>query len=227
MPHCAGAITKHGAVYLGLASLLFAFLAHSGFIRYHEIAGDREYDQMRVHLHELQQNPPPELIASAKRHTHMVERWGLLRPRTLDGRLASLHSFDEPPTIAAEYFARAVEQRPRDRAVRIQFAQTLLRLDRVDEAQAQLLSAATCEAESMHEQAEADRQRSMAANMLGRLRGNLGDIQGAADAFDLALTINPEDVQAHHGLSQAMELLGQDEEAERHRRELERLTDGR
>ncbi len=223
----AGALTKHGRMYLGLAAVLFVFLAHSGFIRYHEISGESDYERMRVFLHEKQQNPPASLIESAKGHAHSVERWGLIRPRILDGRLASLHSFDEPPTLAAEYFDRAIEQNPSDRALRIQYSQTLLRLERFDAAQEQLLAAAMTEPKSAHERAESENQRATAANMLGRLRGNLGDIQGAADAFALALTINPDDAQAHHGMAQAMELLGRDDAAMHHRRELNRLTGDR
>ena len=220
----AGRITKPGRVYLGFAAILFAFLAHSGFIRYHEIAGENDYEQMRVHLHDLQENPPGELIDSAKRHAHAVERWGLIRSRTLDSRLASLHSFDTPPIAAAKYFTRVIERNPKDRASRIQYSQTLLRLNRPDEAQEQLLTAAMTEAKFAHEQTEATAQRGNAANMLGRLRGNLGDIQGAADAFALALEINPDDPQAHHGMSQALMMLGRHEEARLHRREVERLV---
>ena len=222
-----GALTKHGRVYLGLAALLFVFLSHSGFIRYHEISGESDYERMRYYLHEKQQNPPASLIESAKGHAHSVERWGLIRPRTLDGRLASLHSFDNPPTLAADYFGRAIEQNPRDVALRIQYSQTLLRLERFDAAQGQLLAAAMSEPGSVHEQAETEVQRATAANMLGRLRGNLGDIQGAAEAFGLALGIDPDDAQAHHGMAQAMELLGRDDAALHHRRELDRLTSGR
>jgi len=151
-----GVITRHGAVALGLSLVLFVFLAHSGMIRRHEIAGERDYNLMRVSLHEQRRNPPAALIDSAKRHAHAVERWGLLRPVALDARLASLHSFDEPPTAAVAYFDRALERRPRDRALRIQYSQTLLRLGRFDAAQAQLLAAATTEAGSARERGAAD-----------------------------------------------------------------------
>jgi|GEM_PF-5756635 len=60
--------------------------------------------------------------------------------------------------------------------------------------------------------------------MLGRLRGNLGDLDGAVEAFGLSLTINPDDVEAHHGMSQALEMLGRRAEAAGHRRVVERLT---
>jgi len=80
------------------------------------------------------------------------------------------------------------------------------------------------ESKFAHEQTEATAQRGNAANMLGRLRGNLGDIQGASDAFALALEINPDDAQAHHGMSQALMMLGREEDAQRHRLEVERLT---
>jgi polyferredoxin len=220
----AGAITGRGGVFLGLTVVLFVFLAHSGFIRYHEIAGDRDYDAMRAHLHGQGRNPPAALIDSAKAHAHAVGRWGLIRPRALDGRLASLHSFDEPPTLAAAYFARAVEGRPGDRPLRIRFAQTLVRLSRLDEAQGQLMRVATMEAGSEHERAHADRQRREAANMLGRLRGNLGDLEGAVEAFGIALGIDIDDAEAHHGMAQAMGLLGHAEDAARHLREVERLT---
>ena len=180
---------------------------------------------MRVHLVELDENPPQALIESAKRHAHAVERWGLLHPRMLDSRLASLHSFDAPPDAAVDYFARAIEQRPRDLAARIQFAQTLLRLGRADEADSQLLAAATYQAETKHAKIEIDRQRLAAANMLGQLRGNAGDLDGAAEAFGIAISIRSDDAQAHAGMSQTMSLMGRHDEAERHRLEFIRLME--
>ncbi|MCB9848498.1 MAG: 4Fe-4S binding protein [Phycisphaeraceae bacterium] len=196
----SGRITGMGAASLGCFALFVAFMAHSGWIRYHEIAGDRDYQRMREYLHTMRQNPPAELVGSAKRHAHAVERWGLLRPRALDARLASLHSFDQPPDVSVAYFERALARRPDDRAERILFAQTLLRLGRDGEAQSQLLAAAKTEPETSHGHAEATRQRVVAAMTLGNLRLRLGDFEGAAGAFRLALSIDPDHPPAARAL---------------------------
>ena len=79
----AGRVTPRGRVFAAAAFALAAFCAHSGFVRYHEVLGQRAFEAVA--------RGASERTSAALARFESVERWGLVRPTPLRRRLASLY----------------------------------------------------------------------------------------------------------------------------------------
>ncbi|MBZ0269309.1 4Fe-4S binding protein, partial [bacterium] len=109
-----GRWTAPGYAFGAGAALLAAFVVHSAFIRYHETRGDAA-----LYLADALADGSARVTAErdALRHLLATERWGLVRPSSLEPKLASLHlalGNTEPARASLERIVR----RSRNAAVR-------------------------------------------------------------------------------------------------------------
>jgi tetratricopeptide (TPR) repeat protein len=67
------------------------FVAHSGFVRYHEFMGARGYAKIDARRGSRRSQPQPAVLIAAIGHLESANRWGLLRSPVQERRAATLH----------------------------------------------------------------------------------------------------------------------------------------
>jgi len=107
-----GSVTRVGRWFLLGAGLAALFLAHSGFIRYHEIQSDRRFRAIQ------QEDPrsPRSALLREQLEAHLLarERWGLIRPPELIQQLAAYYLHAGPVERAEPYLRAMLERDPND-----------------------------------------------------------------------------------------------------------------
>ncbi|MHC4947300.1 MAG: 4Fe-4S binding protein, partial [Planctomycetota bacterium] len=104
----SGRLTRAGRVAGVVLAVVAVLTGHSAFIRYHEAVGHRAYDRLVHSSHGAALDT--EALAVAREHLGRVGRWGLLHPRPLDERIATVHLAAGAPD-AAEPSLRRIRRR--------------------------------------------------------------------------------------------------------------------
>ncbi len=177
-----GAMRPAGWVYAAVALAALSFTIHSGFIRWHESSGARAYGEIVAGI-DGGQPPDPERIAVARRHLAACERWGIVRPESLDRRFASLYLFEENPASAEPYIGRILALSPDDVEWRITLAAILLTRNDADDAVRTLQAVTSDPLPSPHDGPKATALRASAHEMLSQIRAAQGhDLEAAREA---------------------------------------------
>jgi len=118
----AGQLLGRGWSVGALLLMLALFVAHSGFIRWHDFLGQRAFGTLmhRASLGESIGNA--QETSEASRHLELCDRWGLLRPSELSWRLASLHWASGAPFAAEPHIQRLVDAHPTTHEWRLKLA---------------------------------------------------------------------------------------------------------
>src|SRR5690606_7251619 len=107
-----GSVTRVGRWFLLGAGLAALFLAHSGFIRYHEIQSDRRFRAIQ----QADPRSPRSALLREQLEAHLLarERWGLIRPPELIQQLAAYYLHAGPVERAEPYLRAMLERDPND-----------------------------------------------------------------------------------------------------------------
>jgi len=186
-----GRMTVAGRVFLGSTAVLAALTAHSGVVRYHEIAGGRAYDRVSEAVAHGGPAASPSLDA-ALAHYDACVRLGLVRPLELDRRLASLHVSSGDPAGAEPFVRRVLDRTPGDAEWRITLAAILLTRNAVDEAVLALRAATASPSPQL---------RAAAHEMLAEIRLAEARPEEAVREYEAALDAWPESPRARAGLA--------------------------
>lgn len=218
-----GRLTRGDVAFAGGAAMFAAFFAHSAFIRWHEFAGQRVFDTLRA-MREHGQPLPRELIATALGHLEQCERWGLTRSTALQRRLAGLHDARGAAETAEFYTLRVLEREPEDIQTRLDYAQSLLAGERLEQARAELERVAHSTVVGRGQ--EFGRVRAAAFERLAGLALRRGETDAAARACEAAIQQNPDAAAAHELLAQRCIEAGRYADAVEHLRVLARVRPG-
>jgi len=134
----SGRWTWWGSAFLGVAYAGMLFMIHSGFVRWHEYRGAVEFDRVRSALRAQDGAAIKRHATAAIEHFSFCEEWGLVRPASLDRRLASLYELSPRPELAEPYLRRILVDESDDREGRLRLAILRLRAGDADEAAAHL-----------------------------------------------------------------------------------------
>ena len=202
----AGRVTAAGRVFAVVFAVGVAFLAHSGFVRYHEFLGARAYNQVTSGHREATAPASGVVVAAAIGHLETVGRWGLVRSIRHDRRLAVLYLMTKRFSSAEPYLRRVVERRPLDHQARLRLARVLAGSARVDEACRHLLVITSATDANEHAKA--------AAHLgLAELIGPRGGFGEAVEHLRAALQIDPDSVPARYNLGVMLTALDRPGEA--------------
>mgnify|MGYP001434179124 CR=1 FL=1 len=195
----AGRTAPAGAAVLALAAAAAIFLAHSGFIRYHEHFGHRAARAL-----ERADDASAADIRAAIAHLELARRWGLVAPRPLRERLGVLHArlgarlVDEgQPAAGAAHLRWACALHPGQPRAQYNLGVALAALGNYAEALMALERAAALDP------ADADVQ-----NNLGFLRHARGELVPASAHLRRALELAPDHAAAHFNLGRVLLQLG-------------------
>ncbi len=220
----AGALRPAGWAFAAGALLVLLLTAHTGWIRYHEVQGDRAFQRLQVpdELALAQADPRAwvnpadrETIESGRSHLALTRRFGLLRNGDLLAKLAWFEHLGGDAPLAIETLAvAAANQRAQAKALSLYYRGSILnRLGRYEEAKTDL------------ERALAERDDLILARQeLGESLWQLGDQSGAIMTWEMALSHNPRLPLASSFLAGALDSLGRSAEATTHRDQAERNT---
>lgn len=186
-----GRMTPAGRAFAGCVAALAALTAHSGYIRYHDIAGARAYDRVAEAV-ARGETPAGDSFDAALSHYGAYERFGLVRPVEIDRRLASLHVSSGNSAAAEPYVRRILVETPEDAEWRITLAAILLTKQEVDEAVESLRLATD---------SPNPRLRAAAHEMLAEIRLAQEQRDEAAREYEAALRDWPESPRANAGLA--------------------------
>jgi tetratricopeptide (TPR) repeat protein/ferredoxin len=204
----SGSWTVYGRAFACAAVLLCLFVVHSGFIRYHVVVGERAMDRSRVGreldpanaesdhgLEENRQATNDARVSTALQHFEVASRWGLVVPRGLRQRLATLYLRSGSPPAARDQLHLLLASDAEDRASRLLLAEAWLADGRTELARQQLqlvLSVPDAAAKS----AAARRLTAAAHNLLGDIHVRKGDPAEALDSFSTAVQLDPGNAKA-------------------------------
>jgi tetratricopeptide (TPR) repeat protein/ferredoxin len=241
----AGRLSPAGYAFAGVCVLLAVFTVHSGLIRYHEFAGQRQAGCLAALA-----GAPDEFKAvdAALGHHEFCERWGLFRSAVPPNHLAALyerrggmHAAARHHTPAVADYEKALALQPEPAACgRLETSLGVLALDRGDPLRAvhHLSRAAHADpgAASIHyhlalahsvmgrnDEAVAEYERTLvldasdaeAHNNLGFLLAGRGDPARAEDHFERAIRLRPEFAHPYFNLGRIRLTQGRRPEAER------------
>lgn len=220
----AGALRAFGWLFLLFAGPWLALTAHSGWIRLHEVRGNRAFQQLRIpdELALAQPNPARwlgsadrENIRAGREHFGTATRFGLFQNGDSLAKLAWFAYLDGDAGRAVELLARAAaEQRGEARALSLYYRGAILnRLGRFEEARQSL------------DQALAERANLILARPeKGEALWQLGRREEAIAVWKEALELNPNLILAGNQLAGALRTIGRLQEAAAYEAQAEQAT---
>jgi Flp pilus assembly protein TadD/ferredoxin len=207
----SGRLTRAGVVFAAAALILAAFAAHSAFIRYHEVRGDRAYGEFLTAARTGPLDAGSPAVTGALRQLEITDRWGLYRPPTLSRRLATLHLMTGAPGRAEPYLERLRRSEPAA----------------VHELMADILANRGDLAAAVTEYGRAlaiDGDRLTSRMAVSALLAHQGQFAEAAEHLEAAVSTQPDSARAHYNLGVMLAQLGREDEAIRHYRAAASLT---
>ncbi len=196
-----GQFTELGKAVAMTAVLVGAFVAHSGWIRFHHLAGQAAYASV-AHGHTGAVTPVDEHeIAVAIDHLKLVNRWGLVRTPGTDRDLGELYLLAGAPSEAERFLRRALVREPGRLEARFSLARTLYSTGRVDAAVEELNRVLAAE-EQNAAAGLASGLRASAHEMLGAIQASKGDFPAAVAAYRTSLQERPANAGAHLALAE-------------------------
>ena len=217
----------HGAgwLYAVCATLVLAFVVHSGLWQYHRWMGERYFSRTpwMADTASLDREQAAEAVDRAHAHFGFCARFGLVPTMRVELKLGGLALLLDRPVEAEAHFARAIRIEPESAEGRYHFASALLAQGRFDEAMSSLkLAIATkpdyheayvtmgSELVEHGDPARAVRVLTEAIGLvpdcadvhfqLGIALTKLEDTKGAIAAMERTLAIDPEHADAHNNL---------------------------
>lgn len=220
----SGNFKKAGWIFLSLSLLWIGLNAHSGWIRYHESAGARAYENIRIpdELALARTNPVRWLsasdnqnIAAGKKHFHTATDFGLFVNKEALSKLAWVEYLSGNNDQAVQILGKAADhQQGQNKALSLYYQGAILnRLGRYDEAFASL------------EKALAERPDLVTAREeKGESLWMLGRKEEAVATWKEAVAGNPAFPLANNLLAGAAALEGQTEAALNYERQADQVT---
>lgn len=169
-----GRVTRTGWGFSAAMVLLAAVMAHSGVVRYHEVRGQWAFVQAG----------DPDQAARAMHHLQAAGRIGLVRPGSIDRRLASLYLLRDEPSAALPHLRRVLDHAPEDADAWVRLASVADRLAAGGDADGAIEVWSEVAA---HHPSDAAAQRA-----LGALLGRQGRLDDAAEHLERALALEPD-----------------------------------
>jgi NAD-dependent dihydropyrimidine dehydrogenase PreA subunit len=220
----SGRVQPAGWVFAAFAVPWIALVAHSGWVRYHEAAGTRAYERIRIPDELALARVKPEawltpadlrIVDEGRRHLQAAADGGLLANTDALPKLAWLHYLAGDPERAADLLGdTAQRQRGQARALGLYYRGAILnRLGRQQEALSSL------------DQALAERDDLiLAREERGESLWRLGRRQDAIAAWTDALSRNPALILTNSLLAGAADAVGRREAAAAYEAQADRTT---
>lgn len=205
-----GRTTWGGKVYSVAMVVLAAFVAHSGFVRYHEFTGLKEARR----ISEAADSEAGKALAErAYSHLQTARRWGLIANERVERSLVTTAQrfgrFEDAADVAAALLARD----PNDLSLRLQLGQAYLGGHREDDAERQFRAIV----EASNTAVEGRRPIVAAAlDALGELAAGRGEFHTAERFLRESLQNDPNRAAAHAALGSVLAELGQLDDAVEH-----------
>jgi tetratricopeptide (TPR) repeat protein/NAD-dependent dihydropyrimidine dehydrogenase PreA subunit len=220
----SGRVERAGWVFAAFALPWILLTAHSGWVRYHEAAGTRAYERIRLPDELALARAKPEawltpadlqVVNAGRRHLQTAAEGGLFANTHAQPKRAWLEYLAGNTEEAVRLLGAAAEQqRGQGRALGLYYRGAILnRLGRPDEALASL------------DAALAERPDLIAAREeRGESLWRLGRRPDAIAAWTDAVRTNPSLVVGNHLLAGAAEAVGQREAAAAHEKQADQVT---
>ena len=220
----AGKIQKAGWVFLSFSIVWIGLNAHSGWVRYHEYAGERAFQNIQIpdELALARTNPDPwltqidrENIVAGKKHFHAAVDFGLFVNSEALTKLAWFEYLSGNTEQAVLLLAdAAARQQGQAKALSLYYHGTILnRLGRYEQARMSL-DRALAEASDLI----------LAREERGESLWQLGRKQEAVAAWSDAVQRNPGLVMANNELAGAAASLGKPEAASLYQNQADQIT---
>ncbi|MBI5852530.1 MAG: 4Fe-4S binding protein [Planctomycetes bacterium] len=173
-------LTQTGRWFAAGLLLVFAFTIHSGFVRYHEFAGNRAYAATTEAMARRDAVGVRHHLPIAVAHLETCAAFGLWNPVELDRRLADLHAQGPTPARADQYLDRVLAADPGAHGARVRRLMRRIRAGQHDAAESdlRLVDAALDSAEALPDREDLLAGAAAAHDQLAVVR----EQQGAADA---------------------------------------------
>lgn len=206
----AGKLTRSGIIFAIMAMLTAALMAHSAFIRYHEVQGERHFELAHIHdgrIGDMEANAANEAL----HHMELCHAWGIHRPAILVHRLAALHAAvgqrladqgNLPDAI--EHLRESCDLDPREAAVQYNLGVLLATTGKSRDARMRYEASIAIDA------GDAD-----VHNNLGFLLMEQGEFENATEHFKRAIAIRPNFAHPHFNLGRLLQARGEFEKASR------------
>ena len=139
----AGRLTSAGWVFGGAAGLLCLLAVHSAVIHFHSFQGQCALEELaqqkRAGSPDAPSSTSPDpALSKALFHLETARRWGWVRSKSLQGRLATLHLLAGSPEASAAHSRAVLANDPDDGAARLLLSRALLGLGRTEAATREL-----------------------------------------------------------------------------------------
>ncbi|MBL9141972.1 MAG: 4Fe-4S binding protein [Phycisphaerae bacterium] len=165
-----GMLTRTGVAFAVAIATALAATVHSGFIRWHEVAGAHGMRELAETMNATGTAPAADALHAVIDHLETCRRWGLVRPAGLSLRLATAHCWEEKPQLAEPHVRRWLDFHPDDHSWRIMLAAILAARGDLHESSEHLRRVA--ESPSDADDAHAVRLNAVARQMLAELAGD-------------------------------------------------------
>jgi len=190
----SGRWSSSGFAFVFGALLLGVLIVHSGFVRWHEYAGNREYELLGTQMSGGPRSANPELIQSCLSHYETCASWGFVRSAKLDRALASLYGLTGQDTKEREALERLTQSDPGDIEARLRLAPLLVSQGQVQEALRELRLASKSPPRLSREREQNLALRADALRMEAEIHMMQGESQAAEDALRASLGFRETDL---------------------------------
>ncbi len=129
-----GRLTPLGRPAVLGALLVGVFVAHSGFVRYHEVRGAQAFDELREARATNRRDAFVRALPRALHHLTTCHTWGLWHPVSLHRRLAAIYPYTATPGASEVHLDAILEADPTDHESRLRLARVLVHVGRLAEA---------------------------------------------------------------------------------------------